>query len=348
MCAGHRRLGVHERHAVLELIAESVRAARLIDGGTRPHAAGERLVERPAVHQRVELVRRRVDANGAEARRPCVDGRLRFGVGMLRRTAAGDDVSGCLLTTRGTQQEDGVARLARLQADGAPQCRAGIDPGAGVPGELVERESGRRSEVSVAPDERGAISGRAGDLLADPGEGNLLREILAEEVLRENGARLLVAARMHLIARRLASGTEYPLDVARHDDPTPRRAFIAETQTRDFHRIFARNAKRELCRDPGSSMFERRDAWRMDDTVRCRTGGIVLRRPRARRRTPDVARLGVLQVDHFTGRVTHRVVVPGSEPEEVAVLDPGEPAAPLSDTEAGVAVRDHIRPCLLY
>ena len=77
---------------------------------------------------------------------------------MFRRTAARDDLSDCRLTTRRAQQHDNVARFARVQGDGAPQRRAGIEPGACMTGQLVERERGRITEISVAPDERGAIA----------------------------------------------------------------------------------------------------------------------------------------------------------------------------------------------
>ena len=56
----------HERHHVLELVAESVGAARLVEGGARPDAAGERLVEQPAVEQQVHGAVRRRHLDGAE------------------------------------------------------------------------------------------------------------------------------------------------------------------------------------------------------------------------------------------------------------------------------------------
>ena len=66
-------LGVHERHDVLQLIAESVRAARLIERRARPHAAGERLIERPAIHHRVERGLRRAHADDGEPSLPLRD-----------------------------------------------------------------------------------------------------------------------------------------------------------------------------------------------------------------------------------------------------------------------------------
>jgi hypothetical protein len=48
------RRGKDQREHVLQLIAEAERAARLIKGRSTPDAAGQALVERPAVHHQVE------------------------------------------------------------------------------------------------------------------------------------------------------------------------------------------------------------------------------------------------------------------------------------------------------
>src|SRR5579872_7477079 len=53
--ARHRRLRRGERHAVLELIAKAIGAARLIEGRPRPETAGERLIEQPAIEHDVHL-----------------------------------------------------------------------------------------------------------------------------------------------------------------------------------------------------------------------------------------------------------------------------------------------------
>jgi hypothetical protein len=60
------RPGEAERHAVLELVAEAVGAARLVEGRPRPDAAGDRLVEQPAVQHDVHRPVRRADLDGAE------------------------------------------------------------------------------------------------------------------------------------------------------------------------------------------------------------------------------------------------------------------------------------------
>ena len=47
------RFGVDERHGVLQLVAETKSAARLVVTAARPHTAGERLVDEPAVREHI-------------------------------------------------------------------------------------------------------------------------------------------------------------------------------------------------------------------------------------------------------------------------------------------------------
>ena len=66
MCARECGPATSERHDVLELVAEAVGATRLIEGGSRPHAASERLIEQPAIEHDVHRPIRRFHLNRAE------------------------------------------------------------------------------------------------------------------------------------------------------------------------------------------------------------------------------------------------------------------------------------------
>ena len=59
-----------ERHAVLQLIAEAIGAAGLIEGRTRPDATGERLVEQPTVEHEIHRAVRRLDLDRAQRLAP--------------------------------------------------------------------------------------------------------------------------------------------------------------------------------------------------------------------------------------------------------------------------------------
>ena len=60
------RTAVDERHHVLQLIAETKRAARLIKRGARPDATRKCLVKQPAIEHRVERCIRRSHFDRAE------------------------------------------------------------------------------------------------------------------------------------------------------------------------------------------------------------------------------------------------------------------------------------------
>ena len=65
--------GQAQRHRVLQLVAESVGAARLIKCRPRPHAAGERLIEHPAIEDDVQRAVRRLHLHRRRARRPSTE-----------------------------------------------------------------------------------------------------------------------------------------------------------------------------------------------------------------------------------------------------------------------------------
>src|SRR5665213_1153546 len=54
MLARESRQRQRQRHSVLQLIAKAVGAAGLIEGGSRPHPAYQRLIERPSIEHEVE------------------------------------------------------------------------------------------------------------------------------------------------------------------------------------------------------------------------------------------------------------------------------------------------------
>src|SRR5205809_3550893 len=68
--------GVHEGHHVLQLVAESVSAARLIKGRAAPDAAAESLVKQPAVEQKIRGKLRRFHFDRAKEPIPPMPGFL--------------------------------------------------------------------------------------------------------------------------------------------------------------------------------------------------------------------------------------------------------------------------------
>src|ERR1700719_281597 len=59
-------LGDCKRHAILKLIAKSVRATQLVESSASPHAARERLIEQPPIHEHIHGSIGRRDLHGVE------------------------------------------------------------------------------------------------------------------------------------------------------------------------------------------------------------------------------------------------------------------------------------------
>ena len=59
-----------QRRDILQLVAKAVGAARLVEGRSRPDAAGQRLIEQPAVEHDVERAIGRPHLNHAQHRLP--------------------------------------------------------------------------------------------------------------------------------------------------------------------------------------------------------------------------------------------------------------------------------------
>ena len=157
--ARHLRSGGGERHAVLKLIAEAVGAARLIEGRAGPDAAGERLIEQPAVQHDVHRPIGRLHLDRAEDIVPVPADLGQNGVEIGRAIAR--DQAPRVFRARGlAEKEDDLDGAVRWKLDGGPQRAAGIKPGPDGVGE--RRRAGERRgarERAVAADELPPVAG---------------------------------------------------------------------------------------------------------------------------------------------------------------------------------------------
>ncbi len=73
------RRGIDKRQRILQLVAKAIRAARLIQSGSPPDPAAQRLIEQPAIHHEIHGQHRRLDLNcGQEAIPPLASLRERL------------------------------------------------------------------------------------------------------------------------------------------------------------------------------------------------------------------------------------------------------------------------------
>ena len=130
---------VDQREHVLQLIAEAEGAAGLIRAAARPDAAGKRLVQQPAIHDQVERIVGRVDLIAPSVSSHCA-----------RPRRALDCACAATSSARQLERMRAVAPWPSTNATlrDSPgsiaddlQRGAGIEPGAGAPGEPFSRKS---------------------------------------------------------------------------------------------------------------------------------------------------------------------------------------------------------------
>ena len=134
-----------ERHHVLELVAEAVRAAGLEEARPPPEPRADRLVEEPAVHDQVERVVRRFDLHRAEDRVPVPLDLLLGHAGSLRVAEALRQDEGVRAIVSLAQEQHDLPRLAGLQVHANLQRRARVEAGAEA---LPQRHAAERRRAA--------------------------------------------------------------------------------------------------------------------------------------------------------------------------------------------------------
>src|SRR5580658_6606195 len=137
MLARQGRSGQRERHAILKLVAESVRAAGLVKCRSRPHAADQRLIEHPAIEDDVQGAVRRCHLHLAEHVIPVLNHRAQQRIEIER--AVTDQQRLCVGESCGlTEEKDHLDGLVQRKFDESLQGAAGVEssphpPGQGCP-----------------------------------------------------------------------------------------------------------------------------------------------------------------------------------------------------------------------
>ena len=159
MLARHLRLRHAKRHHVLKLVAKAISAARLIERRARPHPAGERLIEQPAVQQNVHGAVGRRHLNRAQRVVPETSDRAEDGIEIGGAVFLEQRLRfGC--RRRLAEQEDDLGRAVRLELQPGLQRAARIEAGADPVGERRRAgQRGRLIERAVAAEELRPVAG---------------------------------------------------------------------------------------------------------------------------------------------------------------------------------------------
>ena len=112
-----RGRGVHQRHHVLQLVAEAECAAGLVEGRARPEAAREHLIQQPAVGEQVQRGVWRVHLQDTQRALPVVPHGVERLNGGLRTAPTSGQRAGFLDRRASAEAEDDGARLAGGQVE---------------------------------------------------------------------------------------------------------------------------------------------------------------------------------------------------------------------------------------
>ena len=336
--AQQARLGVDQRHDVLQLVAETERAPRLVEAAAPPDAARERLVRQPPVRQHVEGRVRRFDLDGAERALPVLPDRLERR-SHRRRAPERVHVRACLVGPAAhAEPEDHLALLPGLQFDAHLHRGTRVEGGACLARQACAHHGGRPLQRPVAAEELGAVSGHAATRVVDVEERHAFRELGVEGIAGEHRTARRVDLGGDVHRRAGTQVAEHPLRVPGHAQPSRHRRVVAQLDQRELDRCVQRDEHGHFRADAGGVVFEHAVAEPVAAHVRVRAGY------GRRRRRPEPAGVLVPQVERLAARVHHWIVVPRREPELVCILGPGVAGAALGDDRAELRIGQHVDP----
>ena len=216
MLACQRRPSRRQRHPVLQLVAEAIGTARLIERRARPDAADQRLIQQPAVQHDVHRPIGRLHLHSAEDILPAPADFGQHGIEILRAVAR-DQPPRLLCAGRFAEKEHDLDPRVRRQHKRGSQRGAGIEAGANGVGE--RRRAGKRCRIfqrAIAADELPPIGGPVHPAAAQIGEGDARSEGGIPWVAREHRAGFGIDLGGYERCGGGARRTQHPLHIGGH------------------------------------------------------------------------------------------------------------------------------------
>ncbi len=194
-------LGMHERHHVLQLVAEAKSTSRLIISTARPQTARERLVEEPAVGEDVDRRIRSLHVHGAERVLPILPNRLDCAARRGSSEKAAHEATGVVGVSADAQLKGELAFFAVRQLEANLHGATGIQCGAHSARKARPRHCRRIPHRAVATQELPAVSRHGPGGSVDDEEGHSAGELRAACVARKECPAGRVDLRDHVHAR---------------------------------------------------------------------------------------------------------------------------------------------------
>ena len=241
MLAGRPRRGVDQGRRVLELIAEAVRAARLVVSAAPPVPGGERLILEPAVDEDVQRGVRRLGIDHAQRALPELPHLLQ----RLARAGRPAEPShqGVRLVggPAGTQHEDHFAFLAVRDIELRLHRRARVEARSGPARQSRPAQRGGIGQCAVAAEKLRAAAGDGPRGLAGIDEHGAIGELAVVDVAGEQRAGVRVGLRHDVHQVRVPPLAEHQLPVTRDREPSRPARVVAELDHRKLYRRVQRD-----------------------------------------------------------------------------------------------------------
>ena len=237
MLARDGALGHRQGHHVLELVAKSVGAAGLIEGGPGPDPADQRLVQEPLVEHHVHGTVGRPDLNGADDVIPLGPHRAQREV-EVRGAIAAEQGAGLAGGGGLAQEEPDLLAPARRDLDQRLKRRAriqaGPDPSGGPVPALQQRGM---IEAPVATEHLGPVTGPCRLAPAEVGERDAVAEVAVPGVPRQQRPRIRVDLGDDERGGRPSRDAQHPLDVRGHREAPGGGGAVLDRQPGDLHGV---------------------------------------------------------------------------------------------------------------
>ena len=234
--AHQSRLGVDQRHHVLQLIAEAEGAPRLVVSAARPDTARQGLVQEPAVGQHVEGFVWCFYLHRAESVLPILTHRFERPARGSWPTKATYKVARSLGISSYTEPEDDLALLAIGELEADLDGGAGIQSRPYLPEQPRPSHGGGTSERAIAPEEFSAVAGEGPSRIVHIEERCPVAEVRVVRISRKQRTAVRIDFCGHVHARLRPQISQHPLYVAGCGEPAAPARLVSHLQHRELDR----------------------------------------------------------------------------------------------------------------